>query len=227
MKTRALHTLALTAIATVAIGSAALAGSFTIYSTGYTAGSTSNKAAKLSADGNYTVVEAAGTTLITPQSAYVVKNLPWPTNGAIWDSTQAGDGFTDIAPGIYEYQTTFVLPSNYVTAVITGSWAVDNAYDGIYLNGVFVPGTITPSPTGSTLNDSLTSFTINSGFQAGTNTLSFFVDNTGTGVTPTGIETVLSGTDTIGATPEPSTVAVYAFGSLAVLGFIVRKKRIS
>ena len=233
MKTKTLQTLAVMGIASAALASSAMAASFTIYSTGFTTGSTSVQAAARTPDGNYSVIESGGVTLVTPVSAYVdqtVSQYAANNSSSKWDSTQAGDSFSAQPVGVYGYQTTFSLTSfEAATAVITGLWGGDNAYDGIYLNGNLISGTIGPqlSTTNefSTLSNAPYSpFTISSGFQSGTNTLDFFIDNTGASASPTAFRAQLSGSY---AVPEPSTVAVYAIGSLAVLGFVVRKKRIS
>ncbi len=88
--------------------------------------------------------------------------------------------FTDMgAAGDYTYVLGFDLtdfdPSS---VIIVGSWATDNAGVDIFLNGV---ATGNPNPT--TQFTALTPFTIATGFQAGTNTLEFVVNNSSVGYT--------------------------------------------
>ncbi len=78
--------------------------------------------------------------------------------------------------GNYTYTLNFVLPAGFnpATATISGRWAADNAAS-MKLNGVLVPGLVTP------VIASWTSFTIppGSGFVSGANSLAFIVNNYG------------------------------------------------
>jgi hypothetical protein len=90
-------------------------------------------------------------------------------------------------PGDYNYILTFDLtgldPAN---IEITGSMAADNQVK-IFLNGVYT-GISTPGdPGGGDDFRNLHSFTLNSGFVEGINTLNFLVTNLGGGNSPTGL----------------------------------------
>jgi hypothetical protein len=110
----------------------------------------------------------------------------------------------DNAPaGLYIYTTTFSLggfdPS---TASISGQWASDNVSE-IYLNGV---STGISSPT-SWEFAGFSSFTLDSGFVAGLNTLSFYVTQNVQDIgNPTGLQVnILSAT---AAVPEPGALVM-------------------
>ena len=108
---------------------------------------------------------------------------PWLANGpgSKWLAPQASQ-VTGNQPGDYTYRITFNLaglePS---TAVITGRWSSDNTGPAVLLNGVSTGG-ISDGNFGALGN----TFTINSGFVDGANTLDFVVNNAGTAANPTG-----------------------------------------
>ena len=79
--------------------------------------------------------------------------------------------------GYYTYKTTFNLPSNFSTALITGQWATDDNAN-MFINGVFTNIT-TPS------DFSFHNFSISNNFVAGTNSLEFVVYSVGG---PTGLQ---------------------------------------
>jgi hypothetical protein len=132
-------------------------------------------------------------------NAFVVNNDgkglvsgPYLGNGpnSKWIAPSA-DNF-DNAVGNYDYRTTFDLTGfDPATAQITGQWAVDNAGVDILLNGVS-----TQISRPGTLNFfNFSSFSINSGFRSGLNTLDFIVFNQATGFpNPTALRVELSGT---------------------------------
>jgi hypothetical protein len=226
MKTKALQTMAVMGIASVALAGAAVATPFTIYSTGESATYPSTVAlySAGAADAQYTLVQNGGATIVTSVLTAAAAQTPvtgtqtnvrtpvvggWAPNTSTseWIAPQAYTS-TNAPDGIYAYQTTFSLTSiEALTAVITGKWATDNTFDGIYLNGTLIAGS---SNSSNSDFGTLTSFpTISSGFLSGTNTLDFYTINTTPNPSPTGVQIQLSGTYT-SPTPEPSTTAVYA-----------------
>jgi len=224
MKTKALNTLAVMGIASIAIAGSVQAATFTVFGTG-----DSGTGAVGSTDANFTLVGSVGTvtgvgvgtnlvvTKTTGSEAHLITNTPNSAT-AEWINP------TTSLVGNYIYQETFNLAAGDIvsTAQITGLGVADDSLKYIYLNGVKVF-------TGSGANNSYSSpagagaFTINSGFQTGINTLDFVVPN---GSGPTALFVQINSA-TVSVVPEPSTVAVYLLGSLALLGFVVRKKRIS
>lgn len=122
-------------------------------------------------------------------NAFVVTDTLFPIVAGPWLASSAASKWigpmanqsTGNLPGDYKYRITFSLaglePS---TAVVTGRWTSDNGGPEVLLNG---------SPTGFTSDGSFgafgNSFTINSGFIDGTNTLDFVVNNAGAGANPT------------------------------------------
>jgi len=236
MKTKALQTLAVLGIASMAVAGSVSAATFTLYGTGK-----SGTLATGATDPNFTLVPSTplGTVTGGVTSSQGYPNLvvtkagapPFPSwtpdvpGHAYWISPKVTYGGTPDPVGKFIFQETFDLdPSLYnaSTAVITGTWAEDNYGLGIYLNGVQEVGQV-GSPTVNAYG-SPSPFTISSGFQSGINTLDFVVDNTGGA---TGLFVNITSATASSVVPEPSTVAVYMVGSLALLGFVIRKKRIS
>lgn len=106
-------------------------------------------------------------------------------------------GAANHATGNYTYRLTFDLTGlDPATAQVTGSWAADNTGLGIWLNGVST-GYTTPS------YNTLTAFTLSSGFVAGINTLDFVVEEfASSGANPTGLRVEgLAGTATVVPAP--------------------------
>jgi len=102
-------------------------------------------------------------------------------------------------PGWYTYETSFTLPANVLSATITGKFVGDNAAV-IKLNNV--------QASYGTVTDGFLPFTMTSGFQAGTNLVDVFVQNTGEQSqpadypNPTGMQVQLSGEYTLAPVPE-------------------------
>jgi len=226
--------LALAGIASISLAGAATALPYTIYSTGFVNGSNSVEQSNEGVDGNYTITEEAGTTLITPASAYVtnVNGFPFPPTGpwlpdsstSQWISPlKSYAGLQASGPGVYDYETWLTLTGlgggNYY--VIQGLWATDNNFDGIYVNGNLIPGTIGPPVNEYT---SFTAFTDSSYLTNGVNTLEFKVLNgPGEYANPTGVNVQLAGY--YYTTPEPSTVMPIVVGVMGLGLLMVRKKR--
>jgi hypothetical protein len=119
---------------------------------------------------------------------------------------------------VYRYTTTFDLTGlNPLTAVISGRWAGD---DGGGASNIFLNGVATGQPVAGFT--SWTNFTLNSGFIAGVNTLSFQVQNSGGG--PTGVRVEMSGTATANAVPDGGSVLLL-LGLLLVAGSIAPRTR--
>lgn len=137
--------------------------------------------------------------------------------------------------GSYDYKITFDLTGfNPATASITGQWTTDNQGRGILLNGANTGNSIAfGSGPDNYSFDSWHSFSITSGFVAGLNTLDFLIDNVTTDcgspctTNPTAVRVEMTGnaTASIGATPLPAALPLFASG-LGALGFIGwRRKR--
>lgn len=132
--------------------------------------------------------------------------------------------------GLYDYRTTFSLAGLAPgTASITGQWSSDNDGVAIWLNGVNTGNPANPygSP-GNYSYDHWVSFVISSGFQAGLNTLDFFVmngngDNDQSG--PTSLRVELTGTANVAATPLPSTWTMMLIGLVGFGYFAHRRKQ--
>jgi hypothetical protein len=129
-------------------------------------------------------------------------NGPWLVDDAL--STWIGpNNASDVRGpvGTYTYQTTFDLTGfDYKTASIAGQWSTDNEGVDILINGVSTGNSI----SFPTAYKSFYTFQIDSGFQAGINTLQFVVQNDGG---PTGLRVEMTGT---AAVPEPATIAIWS-----------------
>jgi hypothetical protein len=156
-------------------------------------------------------------------------NFPFP----YWSSNNTSSQWISLTPGntlvggaqysepagTFVYQTTFTLPTGFTSANISGLWATDNNGVAISLNGnseLFQsPGALNTFPNGG-------SFNINSGFQAGTNTLDFSVYNVPqANGNPEGLRVAFTnGT----YAPEPGLYALLGIG-LSGLFLATRKRR--
>ncbi len=147
-----------------------------------------------------------------PGQAVVVTSQPgaWASiAGSQWigpTADQANIGNTNA--GSTTYQTMFSV-SDPATAVMNLSLLVDNDVT-VWLNNtqVFTVG----GPLSQLYQLPVTTFSLNSGFVSGVNTLDFVVGN---GYGPTGVD--------VSSAPEPSTLAFSALGLLAV-GFFRRRR---
>ncbi|MCZ8192348.1 MAG: PEP-CTERM sorting domain-containing protein [Microcystis sp. LE19-338.1B] len=120
------------------------------------------------------------------------------------------------------FRTTFDLTGlNPSTASIVGTWAADNFLDQILINGVSI-GTIPNDPGGVNYN-SFSPFNINSGFQAGINTLDFVVRDVGviSGFRVGEISGTAQPISPSPSVPEPSTIL--GLGLLGLGAFCQRK----
>jgi hypothetical protein len=119
--------------------------------------------------------------------------------------------------GVYDYQTTFSLAGlNPSTASLSIGWSTDNNGTNVLLNGVSLSQT-----TGFTqFLTGFATFTVNSGFVAGTNTLDFLVNNGGAA---TALRVEMTGTASPSAVPEPGSLALLGSGALCVLGAFRRR----
>jgi len=128
-----------------------------------------------SVDPHYTLIKSADATLTGPDAivtSQIAEGL-WVAQSDVskWIAPSANQSYPGASPcntaGTYAYRTTFDLTGyDPATLKIDGKWAADNSGTDIRLNGVslgLTAGGYAP----------LTSFTIQSGFVAGKNTLEF------------------------------------------------------
>lgn len=205
------------ACALLALAGMAQADPITIHNTGVNASGTPLANGTVG-DPHYTLISVpSGTTTIqTKTSAGGFPVGPWLGDDSLsdWigpDSDSSLDGPT----GYYEYQTTFDLTGfDIASAVITGQWSTDDQGANILINGV---------STGDTASGftSWSSFTIDTGFVEGVNTLDFIVYNASG---PTGLRVEMTGTADP-AVPEPATLTLLGAGLAAFSAF--RRRRAS
>ena len=177
-------------------------------------------------DPHYQLSQSADVTWPGPNAFVVNAGFPglWMPNSAIskWIAPTAAQNGAGNSAGDYKYRLKFDLTGlEPATAIITGQWASDNDGTALLLNGVpmalNISGYFTEfSPT----------FTIDSGFVDGTNTLDFVVNNSTTSPSPTGLRTEISGTaepispagtaPSILTQPASISVALGEYGSLRV-----------
>jgi hypothetical protein len=123
--------------------------------------------------------------------------------------------------GDYTYRTTFdltgLIPG---TASISGQWSTDNLGVDILINGVSTGQSI----TNPALFHQFSTFTVDSGFVEGINTLDFVVRNEPhDGRNPTGLRVEMTGTAAI--IPEPMSALSWGFGMIGVVACGVLKWR--
>lgn len=144
-------------------------------------------------DPHYTLIESADPEFAGPKVFTLTAGFPvgpWLAEGpsSRWIAPRPQQG-TGNAEGNYTYRTTFDLTGFDPTkARIVGKWAVDNFGVDIVLNGTSL-GLVNTAGFGA-----FTDFLIESGFQAGTNTLDFIVSNAPTTPNPTGLRVEMTGT---------------------------------
>jgi hypothetical protein len=168
-------------------------------------------------DPHYQVTVSADAGFIAPGPAIVQLNHgAWLANdgaggpGSSWISIVSA-GTTAIAQGDYEFQTQFDLAGlDPATATMTAQVAVDNQMTDVRLNGnllgIFREG----------FGGLLPSFTIDSGFVGGINTLDFLVNNAGDGTNPGGFRIVINNAEAA-AIPEPASLMLLGLGSVMTL----------
>jgi hypothetical protein len=171
-------------------------------------------------DPHYSLVSLPGgtNTLVVRTSAGGFPIGPWigDDSASAWIRPNNIGNLSTDPEGDYDFQTTLdlsgLIPS---TAVLIGQWATDNEGLNILLNG---------NSTGNTAVGFTrwSSFTIDSGFVAGVNTLDFLVHNDSGGYgNPVGLRVEISGT--ADSTPEPATLMLIGAG-LVALGMVRRRK---
>lgn len=145
------------------------------------------------ADPHWTIVEGGlfgGCTPGAPCPAYTVLTdgfpiPPWLYNdsSSLWITVSPTDHDAIAPTGDHTFRTTFTLANQAAVdaAMIRGRMAFDDSMVDVQLNGTTVVGALA-APGFSTWSH----FTIESGFQVGTNTLDFKVRNGGTAANPMG-----------------------------------------
>jgi PEP-CTERM motif len=146
------------------------------------------------------------------------------TAASRWISLSAEGGPNAAGTNFYALSLTFDLTGfNPATARLSGRWSADNC-GNIDLNGVTSSGLISTCNDASSFQN-WTSFSFTSGFVAGINTISIFLQNTG-GPTAARLEFLLSSVDPIGgnSAPEPATLALLGLALIGA-GWMRSRKR--
>jgi hypothetical protein len=177
-------------------------------------------------DTNYALTVTAGTTVISNTSPYITSASVWPV-GSAWLQNSAsskwvtptinqGDSFDAGSNGVYTYTLSFDL-TGYIssTAMFTGRIASDNS----------VVVKLNSNNLGSSSGfASWSSFSANSGFVSGWNTLEFVVTNSQqNGGNPTGLRVEFLDSN-VAPIPEPETYAML-LGGLALMGAVARRRK--
>jgi len=125
-------------------------------------------------------------------------------------------------PGQYVYRTTFTLPSDFVSASISGGWTSDNDGVKILLNGV---DTGNPATSFTQFSLGFAPFSVSSGFHAGSNTLDFVINNGGAGDNPSALRVEMTGTF---QTPLPAVIpGVLALFGISGASYVIRRRRLA
>lgn len=151
---------------------------------------------------------------IAPDNTNLVSNWLTP-------STNQAQNYDPLSDGVYRWTLKFDL-TNFIpsTASFAGRFAADNG-SSVYLNGSTTPLATTSYPLGFS---AWTSFSANSGFVAGENSLVFEVRNKAQGTgNPTGlrVEFIESAVTPV---PEPEAYGL-ALAGMGVVAFAMRRRR--
>jgi PEP-CTERM motif len=166
-------------------------------------------------DTHYSIISPANNTAVTVNDpGYPIP--PWLANnsGSRWIGP-AGNSYG--VPGPWIYRTTFNVPNVAIlsTVSVSGDWATDDTGTDVRING---------ASTGQTDGGYgvLTSFTVNSGFVYGLNTLDFYLTNAAIGINPTGLRVDhIAGSYQV---PEPGTAGLAAV-AISASATLLRRRR--
>lgn len=179
-----------------------------------------------SGDSHYVLSAASSDTAINSTVPVITYDNQWPVSPWLANSS-ASKWITPTAnqaqsldawsAGTYTYSLSFNLAGyDATTAAFTGRFAADNVVT-VKLND-----TVIGSANGFA---DWTSFSANSGFVAGNNTLNFTVTNWAqNGGNPTGLRVEFASSSVMAAVPEPETYAML-LGGLVVLGAVARRRK--
>jgi len=161
-------------------------------------------------DPHWTITSSADPTYNGPET-YTAKSDEFPippwianTSDSKWICPRQDE--TTVEPGVYVYQLQFDLTGYYLdSAEITGRYSSDDRLDDVKINGM-------STGISGVMFDIWHSFSINSGFEAGINTLEFIVVNGGTSPNPSGLRVELSVTAGVltaqASNPNPANIAI-------------------
>lgn len=154
-------------------------------------------------------------TFVLPEDGFPIP--PWIANdaGSAW-ITPTQDDDANAPAGIYDYSIFFDLTAGEASIFrLEGEWATDNPGLDIFINGT-ATGNANPGGFGG-----LAPFTIDSGFVAGTNQLTFRVENAPPGTNPTGLRVGIL----FAGVPEPSTIGLALLGCAGLAFWALRRGR--
>jgi hypothetical protein len=181
-----------------------------------------------SGDSNYKLSAASTDTSISSTVPVITYDSQWPigpwlsnssTSKWITPTGSQSQTFDAWSAGTYTYSLSFDLTGyNAASASFVGRLAADNAVT-VKLNS-----NVISSAAGFT---DWTSFSANSGFVSGVNTLDFVVTNWAQNSgNPTGLRVEFASSNIAAAVPEPETYAMLLAG-LVMLGTIARRSGVS
>ncbi len=223
---RTLQLSVLTVLGLAIASPMAHAGNIVIYNTGVDV--TGTKLGAGTTDSHYTLTAnpAAGGTSTAYVDTKAYSGWTANTSTSQWINPLATDGGNNaqtVVNGTYDYVTTFSLAGyNPTTANITGSLAADDTVTDILINGFSTHATNNAAYTYGSFHNFTIGSPYSADFLAGTNTITFVVQNTANG--PSGLQVQIAGTAST-PTPEPAALLPLLGGTLGLLGLGLKARR--
>lgn len=145
-----------------------------------------------------------------------------PTGQWISDVAQVNNTW-GIGPTVFASRTFDLTGYNLSSVTLTGNFSVMDSNIGLFLNGFLIPGTTVLYPPNLPWQY-LTSFSTNSGFNAGINTLEFQSNSSNSIYDGVMLRDTWVNGEQSNTVPEPASMVLFSTGLIGVYG-VARRRR--